>query len=334
METRTGTIASNTHKHQLSNVDIHNASTTEISVIVPLYRCEPFIDELYERLAVTLAGISPNFEIIFVNDCGPMNDWQNVCRLAARDTRVKGINLSRNFGQHYAIYAGLCHAKGKWIAVMDGDLQDQPEEIPHLLAKCMGGFDICLARRVDRQDSFFKKLGSSLFYKCLAYLTGTEQNAEVANFGLYSRKVIDAVISMHDRIRYFPAMVKWVGFKRTELEVEHAARSTGKSSYSLSALLNLALNTILAFSDKPLRLTMKLGIFISAFSFAFAIYFFIMTLTGNIKVLGYSSLIISIWFLSGIIITLIGMIGLYIGRIFDQVKNRPIYIAAEKLNIE
>lgn len=305
-----------------------------LSVVVPLYRCEPFIDELCSRLTKTLSTINPEYEIILVNDHSPMADWDVVQSVCKSLPRIKGIDLSRNFGQHYAITAGLNYAKGDWVVVMDGDLQDQPEEITKLFQKTSEGFDIVLACRSERQDSFLKRKSSHLFYQTLAYLTDTEQNAEVANFGIYHRKVIDAILSMHDKIRYFPAMVKWVGFRRTEVEVEHAARSTGKSSYNFKGLLRLALNTILAFSDKPLRLTMKLGIAISLLSFIFALVTFYRSIVGDIDVLGYSSLIISIWFLSGVLITLLGMIGLYIGRIFEQVKNRPVFIISSKTNFE
>lgn len=304
-----------------------------ISVVVPLYRCEPFIIELCSRLCNTLDIIHSEYEIILVNDNSPMHDWEQVVAVCQTNSKIKGINLSRNFGQHYAITAGLNYSTGNWVVVMDGDLQDKPEEILRLYDKATSGYDVVLARRCERQDSFFKRTSSHLFYKTLAYLTDTEQNAEVANFGIYNQKVIQAIMSMHDKIRYFPTMVKWVGFKSTEIEVEHAARSAGKSSYSFKGLLRLALNTILAFSDKPLRLTMKLGIAISGLSFLFALITLFRAITGHIAVMGYSSMIISVWFLSGVIITLLGMIGLYIGRIFDQVKNRPIFIISETVNI-
>ena len=305
-----------------------------ISVVIPVYNCNKTISALTSRLKNVLISIDNYFEIIFINDASLSNDWEMVLKETEKDPRVKGVNLSRNFGQHYAITAGLEQAKGDWIIVMDGDLQDKPEEITKLYNKAQEGYDIVLAHRIDRQDSFLKKLFSKWFYKTLAYLTDTEQNAEVANFGIYNKKVIRAILSMHDKTRYFPAMVRWVGFKRTEVEVEHAQRTEGKSSYNFRGLLRLAVNTILAFSDKPLRLTMKLGILISSLSFILAIITFIRAVTGQISVLGYSSMIISIWFLSGIIITLIGMTGLYIGRIFDQVKNRPSFIISETVNMD
>lgn len=309
-------------------------SNTCISIVVPLYRCDKAVKELTDRISTTLGALKLSFEIIYVNDASPSADWEAVTQIAQENTRVKGLNLSRNFGQHYAITAGLNYASGDWVVVMDGDLQDQPEDIPLLYNKAQEGFDIVLARRVERQHSLLKRTGSKWFYKTLAYLTDTEQNAEIANFGIYRKNVITAILSMKDKTRYFPTMVRWVGFKRTEIGVNHAARKEGKSSYNLKALLNLALNTILSFSDKPLRLTVKAGIFISSAAFIFAAVTFIRALTGHIVVSGYSSMIISIWLLSGVIITLIGMLGLYIGKIFDQVKDRPTYLVAEKINFE
>lgn len=309
-------------------------SNTCISIVVPLYRCAKAVKELTDRICSTLGAQKLSFEIIYVNDASPAADWEAVTQIAQENTRVKGLNLSRNFGQHYAITAGLNYASGDWVVVMDGDLQDQPEDIPLLYNKAQEGFDIVLARRVERQHSLLKRTGSKWFYKTLAYLTDTEQNAEIANFGIYRKNVIAAILSMKDKTRYFPTMVRWVGFKRTEIGVNHAARKEGKSSYNLKALLNLALNTILSFSDKPLRLTVKAGIFISSTAFIFAAVTFIRALTGHIVVSGYSSMIISIWLLSGVIITLIGMLGLYIGKIFDQVKDRPTYLVAEKINFE
>lgn len=308
-------------------------STIQLSVVVPLYKCAPFIKELTERLIKSLSSISPNFEVIFVNDNSPLNDWELVKEVSRKNERIKGINLSRNFGQHYAITAGLEHANGDWVVVMDGDLQDQPEEIKNLYNKSVEGYDIVFAKRKDRKDSFFKRMGSKLFYKVLAYLTDTEQNAEIANFGIYSKKVVQAILSMRDYTRYFPTMVKWVGFNSAEIIVTHNEREEGKSGYSFSTLLKLALNTILSFSDKPIRLTVKLGIIISCLAFIFALYVLYRSLTHQISVSGYSSLIISIWFLSGIIITTLGIVGLYIGRMFDQVKNRPTYIVKDSLNL-
>ncbi len=305
-----------------------------ISIVVPVYGCRTMLAELYLRVNTTLARMDENYELILVDDNGPDKAWDTIAELSSKDTRVKGVKLSRNFGQHYAITAGLNYAKGEWVVVMDCDLQDQPEEIALLYSKAKEGYDAVLACRLSRQDSFLKRQGSKVFYHVLAYLTGTEQNEEVANFGIYHQKVIQAILSMHDKIKYFPAMVKWVGFKQIGIPVEHAERSEGKSSYSFKRLLMLALDTILSFSDKPLRLIVKFGAILSVMTLLFSLYILVQYFMGNILMKGYTSIIMSTMFLSGVIITVVGMVGLYVGRTFEQVKNRPVYIVDEITNAE
>jgi dolichol-phosphate mannosyltransferase len=239
---------------------------------------------------------------------------------------VRGVRLSRNFGQHRAITAGLEQCRGEWVVVMDCDLQDQPEEVPALYAHALTGYDLVFARRVERQDSWLKRMSSKYFYRTLSYLTGTHQDPAIANFGIYHRKVITAVLAMRESIRYFPTMVRWVGFRSSALPVDHAERSEGKSSYSFRGLINLALDIILAYSDKPLRLTVKLGLMVSLASFVMTLIMLGRFLAGHILVLGYTSLIISIWFFSGLLLSVMGMVGLYLGKTFEQVKNRPIYL--------
>jgi glycosyltransferase involved in cell wall biosynthesis len=303
------------------------------SVVTPVFGCSTSLYELYRRLCLTLEPITPSFEIIFVNDNSPDNSWNVIGEIINKDKRVKGINLSRNFGQHYAISAGLTYARGKWIIVMDCDLQDQPEEIAKLYSKALEGYDVVYGFRNDRKDSFFKVLLSKLFYRLFGYLTNTKQDSHIANFGIYGRKVIDAVMSMNDSLRYFPTMVRWVGFNQTAVNVEHAERMEGKSSYSFVKLLRLSLDVILAFSDKPLKLTVKIGLGISFFALLSIGIVLVMYFKGNIEVLGYTSLIISIWLFSGIIIFFIGIVGLYIGKTFENVKKRPTFIISDTLNL-
>lgn len=311
----------------------NNLSGPLISAVSPVYRAEGIVDELVRRLKLSLESITDNYEIILVEDGGPDNSWEKIEENCKKDPRVKGIKLSRNFGQHYAITAGLKASTGNWIVVLDCDLQDRPEEIPVLYAKAREGYDTVLAKRVNRQDSWIKKQFSRYFYKVLSYMTNTQQDSTVANFGIYRREVIAAVCSMNDSIRYFPAMVKWVGFKLTSIPVQHAERETGKSSYNFKRAFNLALDVMLAFSDKPLRLFAKLGFIISLISFVFALVSFIRAIIGDYSVLGYASLIISLWFLSGLIIFIIGMVGLYIGKTYEKVKDRPMFIVEEKVNV-
>ncbi|AFM03957.1 glycosyl transferase [Bernardetia litoralis DSM 6794] len=303
-----------------------------ISIVSPVYRAEKIVDKLVERISNEVSKITENFEIILVEDGSPDNSWEAIERNCAKDKRVKGIKLSRNFGQHYAITAGLDAVKGEWVVVMDCDLQDRPEEIINLYTKALEGYDVVLASRHQRQDTFFKKLFSKLFYKVLSYLTGTEQDPTIANFGIYHNKVIQAISTMRESIRYFPTMVKWVGFRRIKINVEHASREEGTTSYNFKRLLNLALDIILAYSDRPIRLTIKTGFIISCISFLFAIITIVKYFLGSISVSGYASLIISIWFFSGLIMTTLGVVGLYVGKTFEGVKNRPIYITKKTIN--
>lgn len=304
----------------------------KLSIISPVYNAENILDELVKRVVTEVSKITQDFELILVEDGSPDNVWEKIEMRCQIDKRVKGIKLSRNFGQHYAITAGLDFASGDWIVVMDCDLQDQPEEIIRLLKKAQEGFDVVLAQRENRQDSFLKKTYSKFFYRTLGYLTGSEQDESVANFGVYSHKVISEIVKMRENIRYFPTMVKWVGFKVAKIPVEHASRLDGKSSYNFKRMVNLALDIILAFSDKPLRLTIKFGVFISIISIAMAAYTLIKWLAGGITVIGYASLITSIWFLTGCILITLGVVGLYVGKTFEGVKNRPLYIIEKNIN--
>jgi glycosyltransferase involved in cell wall biosynthesis len=302
----------------------------KLSVISPVYRAANVLEELVSRIKAAVPPDFTDLEIILVDDYSPDESWKETERLARIHPEVKGIKLSRNFGQHYAITAGLDQASGDYIVVMDCDLQDQPEEINKLYARAKEGFDIVLARRHNRKDSFLKKLFSKLFYRTLAYLTGSKQDETVANFGIYSRKVVSEVCQLRESIRYFPTMVKWVGFGASHVDVEHASRSEGTSGYNFRKMVKLALDIILAFSDKPLRLIIKFGATIACVSFLMGIYTVYQRLSGGVSVSGYASLMTSIWFLSGCILMTLGVIGLYIGKTFEGVKNRPLYIIEKK----
>jgi len=299
-------------------------------VVSPVYGCKTCLYELYFRLKETLEKISPEFEIILVNDASPDGAWDTIVELANKDKRVKGIDLSRNFGQHCAITAGLDYCTGEWVIVMDCDLQDQPEEIVNLYKEILKGYQIVYAQRFERKDRFIKRIFSKLFYAAFSYLTNTNQDPTIANFGIYHKKVIDSIRNMGDSHRYFPTMVRWVGFKHTKIKVAHAERIDGHTSYSFKMLIRLAIDNILTFSDKPLRLAVKFGFFISCLALLYGIYNLILFFDNKILVPGYTSLIISVWSLSGLIIMVLGVVGLYIGKTFDTVKNRPKYLILEK----
>lgn len=304
----------------------------KISIVSPVYRAENLITELVERLENVLPDISDSYEIILVEDGSPDKSWEAMEKICATNKNVKGVKLSRNFGQHYAITAGLENTSGDWIIVMDCDLQDQPEEIPKLFNKTKEGYDIVYAQRQLRQDGFLKKISSKLFYKTFGYLTDSKQDPSIANFGIYNKTVIQSLLSMKDHVRFFPTMVQWVGFKSTKINVAHSSRAEGKSSYSWRKLIKLAFDNIIAFSDKPLRLTIRLGLIIATLSFISGLIYIFRYINGEIKVLGFASIIISIWFLSGLIIFILGIIGIYLGKTFDKVKERPTYIISKTLN--
>ena len=301
-----------------------------LSIVSPVYRAEELVDELVRRIQASLTGLTENYEIVLVDDRSTDGSWARIEAQAARDPRVRGLRLSRNFGQHRAVTAGLDYCRSEWVVVLDCDLQDRPEEIPALFAKARQGYDLVLARRTHRQDSRSQKLLSQLFYRVLSYLTETPQDPAVANFGIYHRKVIGAVLAMRESIRYFPTMVRWVGFRVGYLDVTHAERPAGRSSYAISQRLHLGLDILLANSDKPLRLTVKLGLILSGGAFLLVPITLVRYWVGQITQPGYTSLIISIWFFSGLLLAVMGMVGLYIGKTFEQVKNRPIYLVDEQ----
>ncbi len=304
-----------------------------ISIVIPEYSGAAMIPELVKRCSDSVSKITENWEIILVNDASPDNAWEEIVQIANNDKRVKGINLSRNFGQHYAITAGLTYTTGDWIVVMDCDLQDRPEEIPNLYQKALEGYDSVMAQRIERHDTFLKILSSKLFYRLFSYLTETTQDASIANFGIYNRRVITAILSMGDAMRYFPTQVQWVGFRKAVIPVEHSERAVGKSSYNFKRLFKLALDTMISFSDKPLRIMVKAGFIITLVSIFAGIYFLVKWFTGGVVVIGYTSMIISIWLLSGVIISLVGVVGLYIGKLFEKVKQRPLFIVSNLLNL-
>lgn len=303
-----------------------------LSVVIPYYMGKTIVEKLFLHIKQTLKQLEKNFEVILVDDRSPDNGWDTIKNLANQHEELKGIRLSRNFGQHYAITAGLEATKGEWIVVMDCDFQDKPTEILNMLKKASEGYDVVLGQRKERNDSFLKKITSRFFYKTLFFLTGNQLDHKVANFGLYHRKVIDAVCKTNESIRFFPTQVNWVGFKQTAITISHGERDEGKSSYTFSKLLKLALDIMLSNSDKPLRLAVQLGFFISFLSGLFSLITIINWFLGKFTVTGYTSIILSIWFLSGLIISVLGITGLYIGKIFEQVKDRPIYIVDETIN--
>ncbi|WP_245945979.1 glycosyltransferase family 2 protein [Flavobacterium magnum] len=301
----------------------------KISIVSPIYKAEHFLDRLVDEIEKAMLVLDVEYEIILVDDRSKDRSWEIMKALSSRKSSIKSIRLSRNFGQHPAIMAGLSHANGEWIIVMDCDLQDQPKEIVKLYHKAQEGFEIVQARRKNREDGFLKKLSSKIFSKVYGYFTDTKYDNEIANYGIYKKQVIKSLLEVSDYIKFFPLFIAFVGYRSTSITVEHAPRASGTTSYTFSKLMSLAFNTIISFSNKPLKLFVKFGMVISLLSFCVGMYYIYQAVHNEIEVLGFTSIIVSIWFLSGIIITTIGVVGIYIGKIFDQTKGRPVYIIDE-----
>jgi len=308
-------------------------NTPHISIVSPVYRGEKMVAELVRRNVESVSTITDDYEIILVNDASPDNSWDEIVKQCAANPKVKGINLSRNFGQHYAITAGLHYAKGDWVVVMDCDLQDRPEEIPNLYKKAQEGWNIVYARRMNKKFGFFKKLSSTVFHLLYNWISGMKTDDSIGNYGIYSHKVIDEYNKMGETSRSFGTLLLYLGFPFSTIDVEHSERMDGKSSYTLRKLLKLAFDVMISNTNKPLKITVGLGFAMAGISFILAMYNVVARWLGMIMVEGYTTTIFSIWFVGGILLTMMGIMGLYIGKVFDQVKCRPLYVVSELINI-
>ena len=304
----------------------------DISVVIPVYGCKECLFQLYERLVASLEKIVESFEIIFVNDACPQNSWEVISEIARKDNRIVGINLSRNFGQIRAITAGLENSIGNYIVVMDCDLQDRPESIEILYNKLKEGYDVVFAKRIKRKHSFFNRQLSKLFYAIYSSLTGLKVDEDLCNFSINSRKVINNYLLLREQNRSFTLFIKWTGFNQTSVEIEGAERAEGKTSYNIIKKIKLALKIITAQSNNPLMFFVGFGFIISLISFVGIIYLILRYFISGIGVAGWTSTIVLILFIGGIILINLGIIGLYVGYIFNEIKKRPLYIVDEKIN--
>ena len=306
----------------------------EITVVIPEYSGEKMVHELVYRITNSISKVTNSYEIILVNDASPDNAWDAIVQECETNPNVKGLNLSKNFGQQYAITAGLAYAKGNWIVVMDCDLQDVPEEIPNFYKKAQEGYDIVMARRVVKHVGWWKRFSSVAFHKVLGLLSGCKSDPTVSNFGIYKRSVIETYNRIPQFIRSFRPMVEALGYKKAYLEIEQAARAEGYSSYTIKKLLKSAYEVILSRTNRPLRMAVLLGFTMSGVAFLLALYNFLAKLFGIITLSGYTTTVFSIWFVGGLILFVIGVVGLYIGKIFDQVKGYPSFIVRETFNCD
>jgi glycosyltransferase involved in cell wall biosynthesis len=311
---------------------LFNKFMTYLSVVVPVYNECSLIEELIRRIKSNVDLITEDFEIIIIDDGSQDNTWLQVKREAAEEIRIKGIKFSRNFGHHYAITAGLHSAKGDWVVVMDGDLQDRPEVIPELHRKAQEGYDVVFVSRKNRPEHLLYKIIQKIFYWLLRTLSGINFDSKQANFSIISRKVVEAFKIFPENARFYGSTIKWLGFNRSLIFADHGQRFSGKPSYTIKKRFKLAFDIILAFSERPLKFAIIIGIFMSIISITIAgwIGFELLRQEGEVPV--FMSLIGMSLFSTGLILILLGVIGIYIGRIFTEVKNRPLSIVEDRIN--
>jgi glycosyltransferase involved in cell wall biosynthesis len=305
-----------------------------ISIVSPVYRAENIVDELVHRITAEVLKIHVDYEIVLVEDGSPDNSWKKIEAICLRDEKVTGIKLSRNYGQHYAITAGLEAARGEFVVVMDCDLQDDPKYIVNLYNEVMKGYDLVYGMQSRREHGLFKNITSHFFYFILNLLTEKRTIGANGNIGAYSilsRRVVNAFLQMREYHRHYLAILGLLGFNAGFIQIAQQKRFEGSSSYTLNKLFKLAVDGVVSQSDKLLRLSILVGFICFCLSFlgglAYVISYFIQ---GSLP--GYTSLITMLFFSTGVILMSIGVQGLYIGRIFDQVKNRPLYFIDKKIN--
>lgn len=302
-----------------------NGDGVSISVVVPVYGCADCLENLCSRLSDTLGELTHQFEIVLVDDCGLDGSWEKIIELQQTNPNLHGVRLSRNYGQHIAISAGLQIAKGEYVVVMDCDLQDPPELIPELFAKITEGYDYVLGIRVERSHSFFRVYGAKLYLFLLGKLTKQSFNPGAGTFTILSRKVVDAFNLFTERDRHYQFILRWLGFRAGSVDYKHAERLSGESSYSWSTLLRHAIDGLFFQTTVFLRWIVMAGMLFSTTGIVFAIYLVFEYFLHDIAE-GWTSLATLILVSSGVLMMSLGVVGLYVGKIFDQTRQRPLYI--------
>lgn len=306
-----------------------------ISVVVPMYYEELVAQECYNRLKEVMELNNINYEFIFVNDGSKDRTLEILREISKNDERAKVVSFSRNFGHQNAVTAGVFHASGDAIVIIDADLQDPPEVIPQMLQKWKEGFHVVYAKRKERKgETWFKLITAKYFYKFLQSMSEVEIPRDTGDFRLIDRKVAEVFKNMPERNRFIRGMISWVGFKQYALEYERQERFAGETKYPLKKMLKFASDGIIAFSAKPLKIISIIGILSIVLSFLLLIYSVVVKITGAYSTPGWSSIICAISFFSGVQLLSLGVIGQYIARIYDESKSRPLYIVEETINMD
>lgn len=296
-----------------------------LGVVVPVYGCQSCIRHLHERLTATLVGLGCSYEIVLVDDRAEDGSWMEIERLVETDRLVRGILLSRNFGQHAAITAGLQHARGQWVAVMDCDLQAPPEVIPSLYAKALEGHDIVFGRRARKPTGFIRGLLGRLYFRGIRLFSDSQIDGQYGSFSVISRKVVEAFLTLHDQDRHYMMILNWLRFDTASVDYEPATRYRGRSSYSLPKLLAHAFDGVFFQTTILLRWIVYLGFCLASIGGMFAAYLIGARIFGSVYP-GWTSLVTAVVILGGFIILSTGITGLYIGKVFDQTRARPVFV--------
>ncbi len=298
----------------------------EVSVVVAVYRCRPCLEELCDRTRKALLPlVGEGYEIVMVEDSGDDGSWEEIERLAASRPNIRGAALSRNFGQHAAITAGLAQARGRWALIMDCDLQDPPELIPELWAKASEGFNIVYGARSTRPSKLLRRLATSAYFRAMRTFAGGKIDGRHGTFSLISRNVIDRVLDFKDVHRHYPLILAWLGFRTATVEYTPHERFAGESSYSMRTLLSYAADGVFFQTTVLLRWIVYLGFSLAALGALAAAYFVAARLVGQVYA-GWTSIVVFTLIIGGFIITSTGITGLYIGKVFEQVKQRPLFV--------
>ncbi len=305
----------------------------QLSVVIPVYNEEATVDELRRRLGEVLDRVEPDHEVLLVNDGSQDGTAEALKRIAQAGSRWRAIHFSRNFGHQAAVAAGLRYATGQAVVVMDADLQDPPELLEPMLARWREGFEVVYAQRVRREREGPLKRGLAwLYYRVLRAVAPVDIPTDTGDFCLMDRKVVDQLIALPERNRYIRGLRAWVGFRQTSVQFERAPRFAGEPKYTFSKSLGLGVNGIISFSKAPLRIATWVGLLVSIMSFVLAVVFVIEKLTRGFDIRGWASTVVIILFLGGVQLLTIGIIGEYLSRIYDEVKQRPLYVVRETDN--
>jgi polyisoprenyl-phosphate glycosyltransferase len=305
-------------------------SHPELSVVVPVYRCGDCLAELHRRLSVALSTLGVEYELLFVDDRSPDDAWPRLLELCAADVHMVAVRFSRNFGQHAAITAGIAESRGRHVVVMDCDLQDKPEDISRLYERALTGAAIVFARRRRRQHHWFRRVAARTYFWLMRIFTGVAVQGEYGTFSLIERRVADAYLRVHDRGRHYLFILYWLGFEHSEIDVDHAARASGTSSYSFTGLVRHAMQGLFFQTTRLLRWIVYLGFLVAIAGVVVACYLTYVAITAH-PYPGWTSLAVLILLIGGMIITSVGVTGLYIEQIFDQVKDRPLYVVDDRV---